>query len=336
MASPLIAQTDFPSTGALPDFDSTGHLPVGIHPGTLASLARKLRFNEHRRKMWRQFASFLVDPVVKHKFSAVYVGGGFVSSKPEPSDIDVVLETASPYGAEALEAVAPFFVIGLHKIEMIYGVHLQFWMRGAPSGLTDYRTFFQYDRSDSYTPVLNRTRGIVRVDLTESGTLLRLRRYIRGENTAPVPALVADARRLASDGIDQLQGIKRQVGLVAANASKVVIVSDATGRIEWVNECFTQTCGYTLDEVQGKKPGAFLQGPGSDREAIQLLHQAVSEAQECECRLINYRKDGTPYAVKIVMSPIFESGQLTGFLAVEEELGESQARLQPGPARQAA
>jgi hypothetical protein len=137
--------------------------------------------------MWLQLSSFLVDPVVKHRFCAVYFGGGFVSTKTHPTDIDLVLETASPYGPEAFEAVAPFFVTGLNKIEMIYGVHLQFWMRGAPTGLTDYLTFFQYARPDTFTPVHNLSRGIVKVDLTEDGTLPRLRRYIRGEYTAAVP-----------------------------------------------------------------------------------------------------------------------------------------------------
>src|ERR1700677_1163048 len=171
----------------LPDFDASGHLPVGIHAGTLPALYRIVRFNEHRRKMWLQLSSFLIEPVIKHKFTAVYIGGGFVSTKAHPSDIDLVLETASPYGPEAFESVAPFFVTGLDKIEMIYGVHLQFWMRNAPSGLTDYLTFFQYDRPKNYTHVLNRSRGIVRIDLTESQTLSRLRRYIRGENTTSVP-----------------------------------------------------------------------------------------------------------------------------------------------------
>jgi PAS domain S-box-containing protein len=309
------------SVDVLPDFDASGHLPVGIHAGTLPALYRIVRFTEHRRKMWLQLSSFLVEPVIKHKFTAVYIGGGFVSTRPDPSDIDLVLETASPYGPEAFEAVAPFFVTGLDKIEMIYGVHLQFWMRGAPSGLSDYRTFFQYDRPSNFTPVLNRSRGVARVDLTEASTLNRLRRYIRGENTASVPITGAVAARTHADEIESLSGIKRTLGMMSVNSSKMVVLTDRQGRIEWVNECFVRACGYTLEEARGQKPGKFLLGPASDRETIQRLRSAVADAQECTCQLVNYRKDGTPYSVQITLSPLFEGGALAGFLAVEEDMG---------------
>jgi PAS domain S-box-containing protein len=313
----------------LPDFDASGHLPVGIHAVTLPALYRGVRFNEHRRKMWLQLSSFLIEPVLKHTFTAVYIGGGFVSNKAHPADIDLVLETASPYGPEAFEAVAPFFVTGLEKIELIYGVHLQFWMRGAPSGLSDYRTFFQYDRPSNFTPVLNPSRGVVRVDLTHADTLNRLRRYIRGENTAAVPLTGTAATQTPTDVIESLRGLKRTLGIMSVNSTKMIVLADPQGRIEWVNDCFVRTCGYTLEEARSKKPGELLQGPATERETIQRLHNAVAEAKECTCQLVNYRKDGTPYAVQVMLSPLYEGGELTGFLAVEEDLGlpESAPRL---------
>jgi PAS domain S-box-containing protein len=305
----------------LPDFDASGHLPVGIHAGTLHALYRIVRFNEHRRKMWLQLSSFLIEPVIRHKFTAVYIGGGFVSTKAHPSDIDVVLETASPYGPEAFEAVAPFFVTGLDKIEMIYGVHLQFWMRGAPSGLSDYRTFFQYDRPSNFTPVLNRSRGIVRVDLTPAGTLNRLRRYIRGENTSLVPITGAAVPRTPADEIESLHGIKRTLGIMSMNSSKMVVLTDPQGLIECVNECFVRTCGYTLEEARGQRPGQLLHGPASDRETVQRMRAAMADGQEFTFQIVNYRKDGTPFAVEVMLSPLFEGGELVGFLAVGEDLG---------------
>ncbi len=286
--------------------------------------------------MWLQLSSFLIDPVIKHKFTAVYVGGGFISNKPHPSDIDLVLETASPYGPEAFEAVAPFFVTGLDKIEMIYGVHLQFWMRGAPSGLTDYRTFFQYDRPTNFAPVLNRSRGIVRIDLTAPDTLQRLRRYMRGENTTAVPIAGAPKLRTPADELENLRGIKRTLGIMAVNSSKLIVLADAQGRIEWVNECFIRSCGYTLDEARGQKPGKLLQGPASDGETIQRLRRAVTDVQECTCQIVNYRKDGSAYVAHISLSPLFEGQELAGFLAVEEDTGPPESALGSIETRQVA
>jgi PAS domain S-box-containing protein len=322
MPLPVVTNPSVSDTDLLTAFDSLGHLPLGIHPCSLPTLAGIVRFNEHRRKMWLQLSSFLIQPVTKHKFSAAYIGGGFISTKPFPGDIDLVLETSSPYGPEAFESVAPFFVTGLDKIETIYGVHLQFWMRNAPSGLTDYLTFFQYDRPTSYTHVLNRSRGIVRIDLTEPETLSRLRRYIRGENTTSVPFPGGRVPLTPADKIDSLPGTKRQLGLMGLNTSKLVIISDAEGRIEWVNESFIRSCGYSFEEARGQKPGKLLQGPASNREAICELRRAVAEARECTCQIVNYRKSGAPYAVRILLSPILESGKLAGFLAIEEDLGE--------------
>ena len=324
-----------PGPASLPHFEPNGNLPVGIHSSTLSELYRTFRFNEHRRKMWLQLSSFLISPVLKSKFAAAYVGGGFFSEKPHPSDIDLVLETACPYGPEAFESVAPFFVTGLDKIEMIYGVHLQFWMRGAPPGLTDYRMFFQYERPDNLTPILNRSRGIVRIDLTEFGTLDRLRRYIRGENTTAIP-ITSSQSRSPMEEIGRLSGIKRQLCLMAANSSKLIVLTDALGRIEWVNDCFARACGYTLEEVRGQKPGTLLQGPASDPNIIQRLQLAISEVHECECEIVNYRKDGTPYVVKITLSPLFEEQELVGFLAVEEDMGPPGSALTMVDMRQVA
>jgi PAS domain S-box-containing protein len=320
--TPRVLTNIVPVTETLPDFDASGYLPVGIHPCSLGEVARVVRFNEHRRKMWLQLSSFLVGPVVRHRFCAVYFGGGFVSTKAHPSDIDLVLETATPYGPEAFEAVAPFFVTGLEKIAMIYGVHLQFWMRGAPNGLTDYRTFFQYARPDSFTPVHHPSRGIAKVDLTEASTLARLRRYIRGENTAAVPISEAPRPRNPADEVEHLRGLKRRLALMSISTTKLVILTDAKGRIEWVNEAFIRCCGYGFEEVRGRKPGRLLQGPASDQDTVQHMRRAVATASEFECKIINYRKNGTPYTAQIMLSPLTEAGKLAGFLAVEEDMGE--------------
>jgi len=148
---------------------------------TLKQLAEVTQINTHRRKMWMQLISFLAIPVLSNKFSYAYFGGGFVSNKPHPGDIDVVLETEDAYGPEAFAAVSRFFVIGLEQIEALYGVDLHFWMRDAPEGLSDYRNFFQYDKRSKKVSVLSPTRGIVRLDLREPELLCQLRCYLRDE-----------------------------------------------------------------------------------------------------------------------------------------------------------
>ncbi len=300
----------------LPAFDASGNLPVGIHACSTEDLAKLVRFNEHRRKMWRQLACFLAWPSLTQRFRHAFIGGGFISTKAAPSDIDVVLEAASPYGPDAFASVARFFAVGLERIEHLYGVHLQFWMQGAPSGLSDYRVFFQYDRPDDFSRVLNRSRGVVRLSLNEPDMLGNLRRYIRGEESPDAGAILS-----LREEAEKLQGVKRHLALMSLDASQAVIVANREGRVEWVNASFVKTCGYTFDEVRGKKPGKVLQGPGSDAPTIRKLHDAVQSGRECDCSIVNYRKDGAPYLVRISMEPIFAGNGLEGFVAIEEDLG---------------
>ncbi len=97
-----------------------------------------------------------------------------------------------------------------------------------------------------------------------------------------------------------------------------VVVTGGDGRIEWVNPAFLDLCGYTMSEVQGRRPGGFLQGPATDREAVQRIRTAVARLDSCRETLVNYHKDGTPYAVEIAIAPVLDDeGRPLWFVARE-------------------
>jgi len=113
------------------------------------------------------------------------------------------------------------------------------------------------------------------------------------------------------------------VSLVAAHTIHAVVITDATGLIEWANQSFTRITGYTLDEVRGKKPGQVLQGPGSDFQAVSRIRQAIAEGRSCEETLTNYTKAGEPYIVHIKIDPIRDKGgRVTHFIAVQTDVTE--------------
>lgn len=99
-----------------------------------------------------------------------------------------------------------------------------------------------------------------------------------------------------------------------------IIITDAVGRTLEINPEFTKMCGYTINELRGKKPGHVLQGPKSETEAIQELHNAIREQRSCDVIITNYDARQRPYRAHIVMEPIRERGKLTGFRAVEEKV----------------
>jgi PAS domain S-box-containing protein len=112
-----------------------------------------------------------------------------------------------------------------------------------------------------------------------------------------------------------------KLSLVARKTDNIVIITDAAGIIEWVNEGFTRVTGYSLEEARGKKPGQLLQGTDSDPATIAYMRERIAWKQGFQVEIINYRKDQSPYWLYISVSPIHdEAGELTGFIAVQTDI----------------
>ena len=67
-------------------------------------------------------------------------------------------------------------------------------------------------------------------------------------------------QRAYQEQIKSSEAEARKLALVASRTHNAVIITDARGNIEWVNEGFTRMTGWLLDEVMGKRPGDVLQG----------------------------------------------------------------------------
>lgn len=112
----------------------------------------------------------------------------------------------------------------------------------------------------------------------------------------------------------------RTFAKVATQLADPAVITDPQGRVEWINAAFTAMCGYTLAEMKGRKPGHLLQGPDTDPEAVAELRSAVREHRSASVELVNYRKNGEPYAVWITINPLHDrTGRLIGFMAIERE-----------------
>ncbi|MDX2226800.1 MAG: PAS domain S-box protein [Verrucomicrobiae bacterium] len=126
----------------------------------------------------------------------------------------------------------------------------------------------------------------------------------------------------------------KKLSLMARHTNNAVVLTDPSGVIEWVNEGFTRITGYGLREVIGRKPGAFLQGPESDRHAVETLRQAIRSEEAVKLEILNYTKSGNPFWFEIEIQPIRnETGELLHFMAVQQEITERkllQKRLREG------
>lgn len=105
------------------------------------------------------------------------------------------------------------------------------------------------------------------------------------------------------------------------HTSNSVIITDSEGRIVWVNQGFEATTGYTLHEVQGRKPGSFLQGPLTQQADISTISKALRQRKEVTCNLVNYHKDGTAYVIQLQIFPVFdEEGALQSCIGLQRDI----------------
>jgi PAS domain S-box-containing protein len=153
---------------------------------------------------------------------------------------------------------------------------------------------------------------------------------------------LADAKKLAaklSVQREELRGANerlrhqereaRQLALIAARTDNAVVLTDATGVVLWVNDGFTRLTGYTLDDVRGRKPGAVLQGPGTDPATVQRIRERLQRSEGFTAEILNYRKDGREYWAAIEVQPIVGgSGQVENYMSIESDITERRAAAQ--------
>ena len=109
---------------------------------------------------------------------------------------------------------------------------------------------------------------------------------------------------------DPLTDLVDQSGLaaaVAAMSNGVVLVDCARPAlpITFVNPGFERLTGYRAVEVIGRNC-RFLQGPETDPNAVAAIRAAIAAGEGITTRLLNYRKDGTPFWNELILSPIVD------------------------------
>lgn len=66
----------------------------------------------------------------------------------------------------------------------------------------------------------------------------------------------------------------------------------------------------------------FLQGEGTDPKEVQKIRDAIKKGEACSVRLLNYRKDGTPFWNLLTVTPIkTPDGRVSKFVGVQVGLG---------------
>jgi 1,4-dihydroxy-2-naphthoate octaprenyltransferase len=104
---------------------------------------------------------------------------------------------------------------------------------------------------------------------------------------------------------------------------KSVITCDMEGRIETFNQGAEQIFGYRADEVIGKKRVSLFSPGLTVLEHVPTWLATATKQGEFASETVFVRKDGTPIAARVRITPTFKNGVQIGYCGVTEVLSDA-------------
>ncbi|KAM3202363.1 phototropin-1 [Capsicum annuum] len=132
----------------------------------------------------------------------------------------------------------------------------------------------------------------------------------------------------SDDGAGKERGIPRvseDLRDALSTFQQTFVVSDATKPdypILYASAGFFKMTGYTSKEVIGRNC-RFMQGAGTDPEDVAKIREALESGSTYCGRLLNYKKDGTPFWNLLTIAPIKDdAGKVLKFIGMQVEVSK--------------
>ncbi len=176
-------------------------------------------------------------------------------------------------------------------------------------------------------------------ELSKKGRLIFETEHIRKDGTAvpmEIYARIADIGgqkaviSLARDISEKRKADEeiRKMYFAMEQSPSTVVITDTQGNIIYVNRKFEETTGYRRSEAMGKNPRILKSGEMHPGE-YEKLWKTIKAGREWRGEFHNRRKDGGLYWEAASISPLRDnSGQITGFIAIKEDVTEKKAILE--------
>jgi PAS domain S-box-containing protein len=114
----------------------------------------------------------------------------------------------------------------------------------------------------------------------------------------------------------------RVLGAALESSPVAVTITDAEGRIEWVNAEYERKTGYRRSEVRGKKPSIVASGQ-TPTETFKDMWAQLTAGRSWQGHFINRRKDGALFHDEATLLPVFdEQGQRIAIVGLHEDVTE--------------
>jgi diguanylate cyclase (GGDEF)-like protein/PAS domain S-box-containing protein len=112
----------------------------------------------------------------------------------------------------------------------------------------------------------------------------------------------------------------RLLSVAMKTAANAIFVTDADGRIEFVNPAFERLSGFSREEAIGRTP-RFLKSGRQEDDFYAQLWQTILAGKAWSGRVVNRRKNGELFTVTQTVTPIADGGgRPTHFVAIHEDI----------------
>ena len=112
----------------------------------------------------------------------------------------------------------------------------------------------------------------------------------------------------------------KKVSQAVEQTSTTVVITDCNGVVEYVNPAFTNTTGYSLEEITGQTQKLIQSGETPD-ELYRQLWNNLSAGMKWSGEIKNKRKNGQVFWEYVVISPIVNAqGIITNYVSVKEDI----------------
>jgi diguanylate cyclase (GGDEF)-like protein/PAS domain S-box-containing protein len=173
---------------------------------------------------------------------------------------------------------------------------------------------------------------------TDEGASTKTRVRCRGATHAPrwfelssrnmlaapdVHAVVVEVRDVTEHADqDALQHVISAAFLATADS---VIITDATGMIQWVNPSFERMTGYLSADVIGRSPGLLKSGRHRP-DFFATMWQTITSGNAFCAEMVNRRRDGSIYHEDITITPISnDRGAITNYVSISRDITDRKA-----------
>nr|AML79609.1 putative LOV domain-containing protein [Sambucus canadensis] len=124
---------------------------------------------------------------------------------------------------------------------------------------------------------------------------------------------------------ESMPRVSQELKDALATLQQTFVVSDATKHdypIMYASSGFFTMTGYSSKEVIGRNC-RFLQGPETDENEVDKIRDAVRTGKSYCGRLLNYKKDGTPFWNLLTVTPIKDdNGTTIKFIGMQVEVSK--------------